>query len=59
MQLYFNPAAPYVRKVSVTAHELGFSGRIEPISIVLSPVPRAGRRCAARRSRMASWMPPC
>lgn len=38
MQLYFNPTSPYVRKVSVTAHELGLSGKIEPISITLSPV---------------------
>jgi glutathione S-transferase len=45
MKLYFNPASPYVRKVSVTAHELGVSGRIEPISIVLSPVsPHEGLR---------------
>lgn len=38
MQLYFNPASPYVRKVSVTAQELGLSGRIERLSIALSPV---------------------
>ena len=38
MKLYFNPASPYVRKVRVTAHELGLDGRIERISISLSPV---------------------
>ena len=38
MKLYFNPASPYVRKVRVTAHELGLDGRIELISITLSPV---------------------
>jgi glutathione S-transferase len=38
MQLYFNPASPYVRKVRVTAHELGLSGRIELITLSLTPV---------------------
>lgn len=38
MKLYFNPASPYVRKVRVTAHELGLGGRIELISISLTPV---------------------
>lgn len=38
MKLYFNPASPYVRKVRVTAHELGFAGEIELISISLTPV---------------------
>ncbi|HVS77925.1 MAG TPA: glutathione S-transferase [Steroidobacteraceae bacterium] len=38
MQLYFNPASPYVRKVRVTAHELGLGGRIELISVSLTPV---------------------
>ncbi|MFZ0550040.1 MAG: glutathione S-transferase [Steroidobacteraceae bacterium] len=38
MQLYFNPASPYVRKVCVTAHELGLSGKINHTPIVLSPV---------------------
>lgn len=38
MKLYFNPASPYVRKVRITAHELGLSGRIELISISLTPV---------------------
>ncbi len=38
MQLYFNPASPYVRKVRVTAHELGLSDRIELITLSLTPV---------------------
>jgi glutathione S-transferase len=45
VQLYFNPASPYVRKVTVTAHELGLSGRIELTSITLSPLsPHGGVR---------------
>jgi|SRR6185437_17165399 len=45
MQLYFNPASPYVRKVRVTAHELGLSDRIELISVSLTPVsPHEGVR---------------
>ncbi len=38
MKLYFNPASPYVRKVRVTAHELGLAGKIELISVSLTPV---------------------
>lgn len=38
MQLYFNPASPYVRKVRVAAHELGLGGKIELIGISLTPV---------------------
>ncbi len=38
MQLYFNPASPYVRKVRVTAHELGLNGRMELTSVTLTPV---------------------
>lgn len=45
MKLYFNPASPYVRKVRVTAHELGLTGKIELISISLTPVsPHDGLR---------------
>jgi glutathione S-transferase len=45
MQLYFNPASPYVRKVRVTAHELGLSDEIDLISVSLSPVsPHEGVR---------------
>lgn len=38
MQLYFNPASPYVRKVRITAHELGLSEKIELISVSPTPV---------------------
>jgi len=38
MKLYFSPASPYVRKVRITAHELGLGGDIELISISLTPV---------------------
>ncbi len=38
MKLYFNPASPYVRKVRVTAHELGLADKIELIGISLTPV---------------------
>lgn len=45
MKLYFNPASPYVRKVRVTAYELGLGEKIELISISLSPVsPHEGVR---------------
>ena len=47
MQLYFNPASPYVRKVRVTAHELGLNDNIELISVTLTPVaPHAGVRAS-------------
>lgn len=38
MQLYFNPASPFVRKVRVATHELGLSGKIELTSLSLTPV---------------------
>lgn len=45
MQLYFNPASPYVRKVRVTAHELGLAGEIDLIGVSLTPVsPHEGVR---------------
>ena len=45
MQLYFNPASPYVRKVRVTAHELGLADEINLISVSLTPVsPHEGVR---------------
>lgn len=45
MKLYFSPASPFVRKVRVTAHELGLSEKIELISITLTPVsPHDGLR---------------
>lgn len=47
MQLYFNPASPYVRKVRITAHELGLSEKIELISVSLTPVtPHDGVRAS-------------
>ena len=38
MKLYFSPTSPYARKVRISAHELGFSGKIELVSIALTPV---------------------
>lgn len=38
MKLYFSPASPFVRKVRVTAHELGLSEKIELTTIALTPV---------------------
>ncbi len=38
MQLYSNPASPFVRKVRVSAHELRLTGRIELLDITQSPV---------------------
>ena len=38
MRLYFSPASPFVRKVRVTALELGLGNQIELISISLTPV---------------------
>lgn len=38
MKLYFNPASPFVRKVRVTAHELGLGEKIELTSLSLTPV---------------------
>lgn len=38
MQLYSNPVSPFVRKVRVSAIELGLAERIELINITLSPV---------------------
>ena len=40
MQLFFSAASPYVRKVTVTAHEKGLSDRIEIVSAAASPVNR-------------------
>lgn len=45
MRLYFNPASPYVRKVRVTAHELGLADEIDLIGVSLTPVsPHEGVR---------------
>lgn len=40
MQLFFSAASPYVRKVTVTAHEKGVFDRIEMLSAAASPVNR-------------------
>ena len=47
MKLYSNPASPYVRKVRITAQELGLNDRIELVSITLTPVsPHEGVRAS-------------
>lgn len=38
MRLWFNPASPFARKVRVVAREAGLDGRIEELSILVSPV---------------------
>jgi glutathione S-transferase len=38
MRLWFNPASPFARKVRIVAREAGLAGRIEEISIMVSPV---------------------
>lgn len=38
MKLYYSPASPFVRKVRVTAAELGLDGRIEPIDVAVAPI---------------------
>jgi glutathione S-transferase len=38
MRLWFNPASPFARKVRVVARETGLDGRIEEVSIMVSPV---------------------
>lgn len=38
MKLYSSPTSPFVRKVRVTALELGLDARLTPINITLSPV---------------------
>jgi glutathione S-transferase len=38
MKLWLNPASPFARKVRVVARECGLEGRIEEISIMVSPV---------------------
>ncbi len=40
MKLFFSAASPYVRKVTVTAHEKGVFDRIEMLSAAASPVNR-------------------
>ena len=38
MRLWFNPASPFARKVRIAAWETGLAGRIEEVSIMVSPV---------------------
>lgn len=38
MQLYSSPSSPFVRKVRVSAHELGLDARLRLIKVTLSPV---------------------
>jgi glutathione S-transferase len=40
MKVYFSPYSPYVRKVLVTAHELGLADRIEKLPSSAHPVNR-------------------
>jgi glutathione S-transferase len=45
LQLYFNPASPFVRKVRIVAEEMGLAGRIELITAMPTPVsPHEGVR---------------
>ena len=37
MKLYHNPASPFVRKVRVTAAELGMTDRIELLAVTITP----------------------
>ena len=38
MRLWYNPASPFARKVRVVAREIGVEGRIEELSVMVSPV---------------------
>jgi glutathione S-transferase len=38
MRLWFNPLSPFARKVRIVARETGLDGKIEEISIMVSPV---------------------
>ncbi|WP_441256206.1 glutathione S-transferase [Bradyrhizobium sp. 482_C4_N1_1] len=40
MKIYYSPFSPYVRKVLVTAHELGLADRIEQLSSAAHPINR-------------------
>lgn len=53
VKLYFSPASPFVRKVRVTAHELGLGDGIELLSISLTPVsPHDGLRSSNPLGKM-------
>lgn len=38
MRLWLNPASPFARKVRIVAHETGLAGKIEEVSVMVSPV---------------------
>ena len=38
MKLYHSPASPFVRKALVAAHETGLAGRIEIVTVAMTPV---------------------
>lgn len=40
MKLYFSPTSPYVRKVMITAHEVGLADRIEMLGSAAHPINR-------------------
>ena len=40
MKVYYSPASPFVRKVLVSAHELGLADRIELLSCAAHPINR-------------------
>jgi glutathione S-transferase len=47
MKLYFSSSSPFVRKVMVSAHELGFADQIERIPAAPHPVKRDLSICGA------------
>ena len=52
MKLFFSPNSPYVRKVLVTAQEVGLGSKIELLDAASSPINRDARIVAqARRER--------
>ena len=38
MKLFYSPLSPYVRKVMITAHELGLADRIEKVELPTTPL---------------------
>ena len=47
LHLFYGPTSPYVRKVMVTAHELGIADQIEKLPSAPSPIKRDERIAAA------------
>ena len=43
MQLFFSPNSPYVRKVLVTAHEMGLDQQLQFVYCAAHPVNRDAR----------------